>query len=235
VDHRAEDGPEGALGLGRHLGHAERLGDGAPPLGARALAQVRRQVVEAEDLELAQVGGVVGVQVVDLDEAQVGHLGRARLGVAVGRVVPLHVGDLQQDAGPVSRRDHRLGLGDGRAHRLLDQDVLASLDRGDARRGVRAGGADDHGVDVGADQLAVVGEAPLGRDAVRGADGFEQAGREVAQAGDREVAIELTQVRQVLYLGDRAAADQADLEAGHGSLPRWGRKVAILYRLTFAS
>ena len=183
-----------------------------PPLLARA----RREVVEAVDLELRRVQAVVRVEVVDLHEADVGHRAHPRLRELVRGLVPLHVRHHQDDARPLRRRDHRFRLRHGDAHRLLHQDVLARLGGGDARRGVRPRRADDHRVDVAPHQLAIVGEAPLLRHAVLRADDLEEPRREVREAADRELVVQLAQVGEMLDLRDRAAPDHANLESRHG-------------------
>ena len=61
----------------------------------------------------------------------------------------------------------------------------------------------------------VVEEAPFGWHAVLVADYLQQPWRQVGQAADLKDIVELTQVRQMLDLGDRAAADDTNLETGH--------------------
>ena len=81
---------------------------------------------------------IVGMQVVDLDEAHVIDLRHPPLRELVGRVVALHVGRLIHDTGTVSRVGHRPRLRNRVADRLFDQDVLAGLGGRDGGRRVCA-------------------------------------------------------------------------------------------------
>jgi hypothetical protein len=72
------------------------------------------------------------------------------------------VGDHQPRPGAAPGRDHGVGLGQGRGHRLLDQHVLAGLQEGDRLGGVAGVGGGDHGRVHGrvGGQLVPVGGGP---------------------------------------------------------------------------
>ncbi len=76
---------------------------------------------------------------------------------------------------------------------------------------MRAGWTDDDSVNVAPHEVVVIEEAPLGPYLVLVAYDVEQSGRDVAQSADLEVGVELAQVRKMLDLGDRAAADDTNL------------------------
>ena len=89
------------------------------------------------------------------------------------RAVDERVVDHQGEALLVGERDHPLRVGDGVRERLLDEDVLAGLERLDRERRVRAHGrGDGDGIDVGALQERVEVGLALHR-GVRGEHLFE--------------------------------------------------------------
>ena len=70
----------------------------------------------------------------------------------------------EPDARGIGRGDHRIGVGAGVGHRLLDDDVLAGRrGRLDERPVARDGRRDDDGVDVGARQQRLRGVEPRRR------------------------------------------------------------------------
>ena len=88
------------------------------------------------------------VQHIDLHIAQPIHRAHEVAAIAVAGVVALHVGDHQVFSRPLRRGDHRIGLAQCVAHRLLDDHMLAGFERGDRLGCVRAGGQHDHHVQV---------------------------------------------------------------------------------------
>ena len=85
-------------------------------------------------------------------------LGDRLLGHAVARVEAADVADLQNPLGPLGGGDDLAAVFDGRGDRLLEEDMLAGVERGDCRLRVLVPHRDDRDrVDVGiGEQLAVV-------------------------------------------------------------------------------
>ena len=118
------------------------------------------------------------------------------------------------------------GVLDGRGHRLLDQDVLASLNGSDGQWDVElVRDGDDHCVDL------VVGEhrVVVGECGGRLVDGGHSLTKIVGGVADRVQlrGLGLAHGREVCRLCDLAGAEDADVEGGGGqvdrSLARWVR------------
>ena len=170
-----------------------------------------REVAAAHDLARLEVRLELRVVDDDVDVAEargrVRELGEHRL---VGRVEALHRPDLDDAAGLVARRDDRVGVGERDAHRLLDEDVEARVERVEHDLGVRAGGrADDDGVEPArVEQRAVVGVEP--GDAVARAERLPHGRARLRERRELKPVAERRQIRDVHRLGDEAAADDAD-------------------------
>ena len=83
----------------------------------------------------------------DLDEARIADGGAKELR---GRVEALDMAHLQNGPLPLRQLDHLVGFGQGRGHRLLDQDVLSGLEGGSGHRQmVDRGHGQRHRVDLG--------------------------------------------------------------------------------------
>ena len=97
-----------------------------------------------------------------------------------GREAP-HVADHHVHAGLVPRPDDRLRLGEGQAHRLLDEDVLAALRRRDDAVGVIFVAVEDEdGVEIGPLRQGEGIVVAIGiRYPIPVADRSQQAGRDV--------------------------------------------------------
>ena len=107
--------------------------------------------------------GLGGVEHRDLDRLQVAHRPNQRLDVAVGGIVPLHVGDHADGArGPVRGQDV-VRLARREAQGLLGQHVLAGPQRIDDHLAVRVRARHQHGVERLPQKIPVVGEPPGAR------------------------------------------------------------------------
>ncbi len=124
-----------------------------------------------------------------------------------GAVVPPGVQHEQQPVVTLRLGEHRLGVGDGRRHRLLAENVLARLERRDRLLGVqRVGSADHDDVDVRRTyQLAPVGRGAL--DLVFGREALGRFEPVVGNAGDRVAA---GRRRPRVHVRDPAAAEQRE-------------------------
>ena len=135
-----------------------------------------------------------------------------RRGEGDAGVEPAVVADLDDQARPRDPVAKLPALLDGRPQRLLDQDVLAGLDRLEAGRDVeRVGDGDDHGVDLGVGEhrvvVAVGDRRPVdGRGALAEVVGDVADGVQLGVPG-LAAGVEVDDLR------DRAAAEDADPEA----------------------
>ena len=128
-------------------------------------------------------------------------------------VVPLHVSDLHDFACPVARRDDPVGVCEGDAEGLLDEDVQPGVDGGDHDLGMRRSRSrDQHGVDTaGRQQLA--GVLVHGGHGVARGHRLAHGAAGVGERRDLEAVGELQEVLQVLCLGDHSAPDNPDADS----------------------
>ena len=167
------------------------------------------QIVGAPKPEVGEVMAVVGVQVVDLGEAQLRpHGPDLALEQAEGGIVELHVRRLGHHPGVGGGPGHAVHVLGDEGHRLLDEQVAAGLQDGEGGAHLGVGLAQEDGVEIGGQQVAQVREP--GGDAVLLGGGARQRRRQVAEAGDLELLAQEGEVGQVLHLGHGAAADDAD-------------------------
>ena len=122
--------------------------------------------------------------------------------------VPAVEADLERDAGPLDGGDDPVGVGERHRHRLLDEDRLARLGRGDAELGVRGRGARDRdGVDVGCrEQLGGIGDGPR-------SEAVAECGRDPGCRvghGDKLHARQALGQRAGVVRADPACADEAE-------------------------
>ena len=211
MNHAARNRIEGAEDVRRHVPY--RLAFGKSPRGPRPFDNVRGYVVEGARSELAHVQVVVGVEVVDLDEADVVHLGDLRFCHFVCRFVQLHVARLGHRAGTLSGLGNRGELLARVADGLLDEDMLPGVKggHGDLRLGVVVTHQD--GVDIRIEHGAVVGKAVRHVEQPRGV--VDGGRRHIADGGDLELLRQLGEEGQVLDLRDRAAPDDANAYGVH--------------------
>ena len=101
-------------------------------------------------------------------------------------VVALVVGDHQDDPGAFGRRNHLLALRHGKAHRLFDEHMDTTLGRRDGDGCMAAGGQDQHGIELLAQQLLPAPEGLL--DPVIPGAGLAHAFIEIAER-DNFIAI----------------------------------------------
>ena len=146
----------------------------------------------------------------DLDESDRGHVsGSAGRGLK-GRVVHFHVASQTNGASRLPSGDDPVGLLEGEADRLFDEDVFAGLKGGNGDLGLGIGVAQEYGVDIGGEQRTpVVG---VTRNVKFFCHGLRQARRDVADHLDGKQVLERGEVGQVLDLGDGTAADDSDAD-----------------------
>ena len=119
---------------------ADRAGNLFRLLQPRCLDQLGRDVAAPYDLARLEERRELGVVDDDADVAKVGGGAGKRLEHRLDRgVVALHRPDLDDIACAVACRDDRVGIGEGDAHRLLDEDVQARVERRKHDLGVRPG------------------------------------------------------------------------------------------------
>ena len=93
---------------------------------------------------------------VDLDEADRGHVSGSVGRSLKGRVVHFHVTSQANSASRLSGGDDPVGLLEGEADRLFDEDVFVGLEGGDGDLGLGIGVAQEYGVEIGSEQRAPV-------------------------------------------------------------------------------
>ena len=94
--------------------------------------------------------------------------------------------------------------------------MLPRLQHREAGLGLGVAVAQQHGVDVGGQQVAVVGDVPRNVELRR--DRLGEVRGDVADHRDLEQVLEQGEVGQVMDLRDGAAADDADPDGSHVSL-----------------
>ena len=135
-----------------------------------------------------------------------------------GRDVAEVVRDVQHDAGSSRRRDHLVGLVDGARDRLLDEDVLAGLRRGDRLLGVeRVRRADVDGVDVVASDHRRQSSNDLAAASALAGCGFGRCQRPRTRTRRRRRPSRALKRRDVRTPSDRAAADRCARRERHVS------------------
>ena len=136
------------------------------------------------------------------------------------RKVAVLVADRQHLAGSVSRLEHLLRVRLGRSHRLLAENVLAGLERSDRDLAVRdVRGQNMDGVDRRVSQkLLVVGVDLRVRGAVFLRGLFGSLKNEIAECAHIDAFL-LRHAREMLAVGDAAAADKADSQICHWISP----------------
>ena len=122
---------------------------------------------------------------------------------------------LRHHSGAARRGDHGIGVGQGEADRFLDEQVLPRLQHREPGLGLGVAVAQQDGVDVGSQQLAVIGD--VSRDMELRRDRLCEIGGDVANHGDLEQVLQQGEVGQVMDLGDGAAADDSDPDVSHVS------------------
>ena len=162
---------------------------------------VLRNIIEAMYLERAHMEGVVGMQVVHLNESNVGHFRDAGVRMDIGGVVPLHIGNHEDGVGFGGGLHHLASFIDRGTHWFLNEHVLAGLGRRNTGSSMRSGRADNDGIDVALHQIMVIAEAPLERDLVLISDGCEQLRGEIGQSTDLEFVRPFAQNGQMLDPG----------------------------------
>ena len=160
--------------------------------------------------------GVIRVQVVHLHETDIAHRFHLALGVLVGRVERLHIGHHAHGSRLFLCGDDALGRLQRVAHRLFDEHVLPRLKGGHShlRLGVRV--AEDHGLDIRGEQVTIVRVTPGHVELVRRVGSGSR--RDVAYPLYLKVLVQVGEIRQMMYLGNGAAPDDADLDALHSHL-----------------
>ena len=208
MDHAAGEVAKGRLYVGGDL--ADGLAYGRSARRARPLDGISGQIVGAVQAEVREVMRVVGVQVVDLHEADCGHVSGSAGSRLKGRVVHLHITGQANGASRLPSGNDPVGLLQREADRLFDKDVFASLKGGHGDFGFGIGVAQEHRVEIRGEQRApvvgVVWHVKLLR------HGLRQGRREVADHLDEKQVLERGEVGQVLDLGDGPAADDADAD-----------------------
>ena len=192
-------------------------------LGARLLAQRRRDVVGPGHGQMGDEGLVIGI--VDLDGDQLHLLDAVRQKLerpAEGGVVALHIGDLEHAARPVARRGDPVAGRRGERQRLLAHHMEARLQPRDGKRrveGIRCG--DHQGVELG-------GQQPLDIlmqrfQTVARAHGRAHRGRGIGQRDKGKPLALLPEVEGMLGLPHEPRADQPHPQPLHHSpcLERW--------------
>ena len=115
------------------------------------------------------------------------------------------------------RVDDRLAVGDGGRHRLLEEDVLAGLERRERGLGVLIPhGHDRDGVDLGIGEQVAIVAIGLGHAELRRHRG-QALGRARAQRGELEVRN--ADDRLAVDLAEPAEADHADSQPLHHTTP----------------
>ena len=155
----------------------------------------------------AEVGGL---GVVDVAQPAVVHNSLSNL--VYGEMTVL-IADGQHLAGAVTGLQHLLGVGGGSSHGLLAQDMLAGFQSGHGDLTVgHVGGQNVHSVDGGVGQQLVVVSVHLGvGSAVLLGGLFSALGNQVTEGDQVSVLFLLSHARQMLAVGNAAAADKADL------------------------
>ena len=214
MDHAAgerEEDPSRGL---RHV--ADGVPNGLFAQGGRALDHLAWDVVEGIQRVFAQVTVVAAVEVVGLDEADIRHGVHFVSRELVSRIVLLHVPHHERLARSLGGPDDPVRFPDREAHGLLDEYVLARVQRGDGRIGLGIGETEQHGVQVEIEEVLVAGYAAAPGHVIHLADEVDQPGGRVAEPGQFIAVPKLGDMGQVLDLGDRAATDHADPDAVHG-------------------
>jgi hypothetical protein len=174
------------------------------------LDQVDGDVVAADDL--ARLEERLELCVVDDDAAVAEVAGRVGQRLEHGldrRVVALHRPHLDDLSGAVTLGHDRVRVGERDAHRLLDEDVQAGIERPDHDLRVRPGrGADDDRVEpAGVEHRSVVGMQAA--DPVARAERLAHGPARLRQRGQREPVAERREVWKVFGLGDETPTDDA--------------------------
>jgi len=131
------------------------------------------------------------------------------------------VGDVELDAGLPRGGDHPVGLADGAAHGLLEQDVLAGPGGGDGDLAVGLWvGRDDHGVHVVPREQGLPVVADLGAEALGLLLGVLPL--QIGHGRDAAAPSPPLEIGHVRAPEDPAAADHADANRCHGPAPEGG-------------
>ena len=155
------------------------------------------------------------MEVVGLNEADIGHGKHFVPGESVPRIVLLHVPHHQCLARCLGGPDDPVCFPYRVAHGLFDEYVLTRVQRGDGRVGLGVGEAEQHGVQVQRQEVLVAGDTVAIRHVVHLADEVDEFRGCVAEPGQFVAVTEFGDMGQMLDLGDRAAADHADPYAVH--------------------
>jgi len=202
---------------------AHRLLELGRRLGARLLAQRRRDVVGPGHGQMGDEGLVIGVVDLDGDQLHLFDAVRQKLQrPAEGGVVALHIGDLEHAAGAVPRGgDPVTGL-HGERQRLLAHHMEPSLQPRDGKRRVEGiGGGDHQSVELG-------GQQPLDIlmqrfEAVARAHRRAHGRRGIGQGDEGEALPLFPEVEGMLGLPHKPRTDQPHPQPLHHSpcLERW--------------
>ncbi len=178
-------------------------------------AERRRQVGGRNHREMGDEGILIGIIDLDGDQPDVlDPLGKERERPPIGRVVALHIGDLDDAAAAVAGCRDGIATGDGQRQRLLAQHVQSGIERGHRQLGMeRVGRGDHHRVQPGDQHLAQSGVER--RDAVAGADGGADRGRSIGQSGEFEAVAIVPEIKGVLGLADEPRPHQPDAQLVH--------------------